>query len=101
MGDSHNFAALDWVTEEIDSTLKQAAQALEAFVSDPEDSTRIRFCLTHLHQVHGSLSMVEFKSAANLASEMETLAQALMSGQCSNTQDAYEILIIRFDNIPK
>jgi len=100
MGDSHNFAALDWVIEEIDSTLKQAAQALEAFVSDPEDSTRIRFCLTHLHQVHGSLAMVEFKSAANLASEMELLSQALMTGACANSEDAHQILMQAILQLP-
>ena len=100
MGDSHNFAALDWVIEEIDSTLKQAAQALEAYVSDPEDSTRIRFCLTHLHQVHGSLNMVEFKSAANLASEMELLSQALMTGACANTEDAHQILMQAILQLP-
>ncbi len=100
MGDSHSFAALDWVIEEIDSTLKQASQALEAFVSDPEDSTRIRFCLTHLHQVHGSLSIVEFRSAANLALEMELLAQALMSGECENTADAHQILMQAILQLP-
>ena len=58
MADNRNFAALDWVVGEIDETLKQARQSLEAYVENPQDSTRIRFCLTHIHQVHGSLQMV-------------------------------------------
>lgn len=55
MGDKRNFAALEWVIGEISDTLKDARQALEAYVEDPKDSTRMRFCLTHIHQVHGSL----------------------------------------------
>ena len=58
MGDNHSFLALDWVKGEIEETLKQARQALEAFVENPEDGTRMRFCLAYLHQVHGTLQMV-------------------------------------------
>ena len=44
MGDNRNFAALEWVTGEISQTLKDARQALESFVENPQDSTHIRFC---------------------------------------------------------
>ena len=54
---------------EIAETLKQARQALEAFVENPQDSTRMSFCLTYVHQVHGTLQMVEFFGAALLAEE--------------------------------
>jgi chemosensory pili system protein ChpA (sensor histidine kinase/response regulator) len=70
MADNRNFAALDWLIHEISETLKEARQALESYVENPEDAARIRFCLTHIHQVHGSLQMVEFYGAAMLASEM-------------------------------
>ena len=79
MGDNRSYAALDWVIGEIGETLKQARQSLEAYVENTDDTTRIRFCLTHIHQVHGSLQMVEFYGAALLAEEMEHLAQALMN----------------------
>lgn len=93
MGDSHNFAALDWVLGEIEETLKQARQSLEAYVENPDDSTRIRFCLTHIHQVHGSLQMVEFYGAALMAEEMEALAQAMIDGKINNTDEAQEVLM--------
>ena len=64
MGDRHDYVALEWVKGEIAETLKQARQALEEFVENPEDSTRLRFCLTYVHQVHGTLQMVEFFGAA-------------------------------------
>ena len=42
MGDRHDYVALEWVKGEIAETLKQARQALEAFVENPQDSTRMR-----------------------------------------------------------
>ncbi len=100
MGENRNYAALDWVIGEIEETLKQARQALEAYVEDPKDSTRIRFCLTHIHQVHGSLQMVEFFGAALLAEEMERLAQALMNEAVSNSAEAQEVLMRAILQLP-
>lgn len=100
MADNRNFAALEWVIGEIDETLKQARQSLEAYVDNPQDSTRIRFCLTHIHQVHGSLQMVEFYGAALLAEEMEAIAQALMNGEVNNPAEAYEVLMRAILQLP-
>ncbi len=93
MGDRHDYVALDWVKGEISETLGQARQALEAYVENPEDSTRLRFCLTYIHQVHGTLQMVEFYGAALLAEEMEKLAQALMHGTAAREAEALEVLM--------
>ena len=93
MGDRHDYVALDWVKGEISETLNQARQALEAYVENPEDTTRLRFCLTYIHQVHGTLQMVEFYGAALLAEEMEKLAQALMHGTCERQLEALEVLM--------
>lgn len=100
MGDKRNFAALEWVVGEIGETLKEARQALEAYVEDPKDSTRIRFCLTHIHQVHGSLQMVEFHGAALLAEEMEQLAQAIMNNAVSSVSEAQEVLMRSLLQLP-
>ncbi len=100
MGDKRNFAALDWVVDEISDTLKEARQSLEAYVEDPKDSTRIRFCLTHIHQVHGSLQMVEFHGAALLAEEMEHTAQAIMDHDVSSIPEAEEVLMRSLLQLP-
>lgn len=100
MGDRHDYVALEWVKGEIAETLKQARQALEAFVENPEDSTRMRFCLTYAHQVHGTLQMVEFYGAALLAEEMEHLAQALMEGRVTNQTEALEVLMQAILQLP-
>ena len=100
MGDKRNYAALDWVIGEIGETLKDARQALEAFVEDPRDTARIRFCLTHIHQVHGSLQMVEFHGASLFAEEMELLASALMNGTVANEKEAQEVLMRSLLQLP-
>jgi len=100
MSDRHDYLALDWVRGEIQETLNQAQQALEAFVENPSDATRMRFCQAHLHQVYGTLQMVEFYGAALLAEEMEKLAQALLEGRVGNVADGQETLMRALLQLP-
>jgi chemosensory pili system protein ChpA (sensor histidine kinase/response regulator) len=100
MGDRHDYVALEWVKGEIAETLKQARQALEAFVENPQDATRMRFCQTYVHQVLGTLQMVEFFGAALLAEEMEQLAGALIDGRVTNQGEALEVLMQSILQLP-
>jgi chemosensory pili system protein ChpA (sensor histidine kinase/response regulator) len=100
MGDRHDYVALEWVKGEIAETLKQARHALEEFVENPEDSTQLRFCLTYVHQVQGTLQMVEFFGAALLAEEMEQLAQALLENRVNNLTEALEVLMQAILQLP-
>ncbi|WP_163836149.1 Hpt domain-containing protein [Spartinivicinus ruber] len=100
MGDRHDYVALDWVKPEIDEELKRARQALEAFVENPQDSTRMRFCLNHIHHVHGTLQMVEFYGAALLAEEMEALAQSLLNNTARSVTEAQEVLMQSILQLP-
>lgn len=98
--DRHDYLALDWVRGEIQETLNQARAALEAYVDNPEDSSRMRFCQTHLHQVYGTLQMVEFYGAALLAEEMEKLAGALLEDRVGNLADGQETLMRAILQLP-
>jgi chemosensory pili system protein ChpA (sensor histidine kinase/response regulator) len=100
MGDRHDYVALEWVKGEIAETLKQARQALEAFVENPQDATRMRFCQTYVHQVLGTLQMVEFFGAALLAEEMEQLAGAMIDGRVTNQGEALEVLMQSILQLP-
>jgi len=71
MGDRHDYVALDWVKGEIEEVLRQAQYELEAYAESPDDTARMKFCRAYLHQVRGTLHMVEFYGAAMLAEEME------------------------------
>ena len=88
-----DFTTLNWVKQELDETLKQARQALEAYVDDPADSSLMRFCATYLHQVQGTLRMVELYGAAMVVEEMERVAQCLLDDTIRNKNDAYEVLM--------
>ncbi|MAD44486.1 MAG: hybrid sensor histidine kinase/response regulator [Oceanospirillaceae bacterium] len=97
---SQDYIALEWVKGEIEETLQQAQQALEAYVENPQDSSRLKFCLSYLHQIHGTLQMVEFYGAALLAEEMEAVASAVADGALSNEREGLEILIQAIIQLP-
>jgi len=80
MEEKRDLTALDWVVGEISESLNQSRQALEAYMGDTQDSTQLRFCLTHLHQVYGSLKMMELDGPTMLAEEMELLTQEMLNG---------------------
>lgn len=102
MSERRDYVALDWVAGEIQETLTQAMQALQAYIANRDDITKLRFCLTHIHQVHGTLKMVEFFGAALLAEEMELLADALTRGKIhdSHVNDALTVLKCAIDQLP-
>jgi len=100
MGDRHDYVALDWVKGEIEEVLKQAQYELEAYVESPDDTARMKFCLTYLHQVRGTLQMVEFYGAAMLAEEMELVAQALLENTVNDHNEAREVLMQAILQLP-
>ncbi len=87
-----DLSTLGWVKTEIDETLKQARLALESFAENPSDKTRLRFCVTHLHQVVGTLLMVELDGAAMLAKETEALAEAVINDQAVPDSKVFDVL---------
>jgi chemosensory pili system protein ChpA (sensor histidine kinase/response regulator) len=86
-------STLGWVKTEIDNTLKQARLALESYAESTSDTTRLRFFITHIHQVVGTLQMVELDGAALLAREVESLAEALLDAEVEPTDDVFELLV--------
>ncbi len=95
-----DFGTLSWVKKEIDETLNQARQALEAAVENPDDASQLGACAAHLHQVHGTLQMVELYGAALLAEEMELIVAALNDGMVAGRDDANEVLMRAILQLP-
>ena len=62
--DAIDFTALGWVKPELDETLRQARLEIEAYAEDPEDAGRMQACASLLHQVQGSLRMLELYAPA-------------------------------------
>ncbi len=101
MGNHHDSIALDWVRGEIQDTLTQGQHALEAYVENRDDTARLRFCLNYLHQVHGTLQMVELFGAALLTEEMEKLTQAVLNDTVANVDEAVEVLMQAILQLPQ
>ncbi|MBK5527014.1 Hpt domain-containing protein [Pseudomonas sp. TH06] len=100
MGNRHDYVALEWVKGEIAETLKLAHQAIEAVLDDPQAFPGLDECLAYIHQVHGSLQMVEFYGAALLAEEMEHLVEALQHKRVSHRDEALHLLLQALGQLP-
>ncbi|KII34996.1 Hpt domain-containing protein [Pseudomonas fluorescens] len=100
MGDRHDYVALEWVKGEIAETLRLAHQAIEAVLDDPQAFPGLDECHDYIHQVHGSLQMVEFYGAALLAEEMEHLVEALQHERVSHRDEALHLLLQALGQLP-
>ena len=99
MVDRHDYVALEWVKDEIGETLKLARTALDGYALQPSPEALAQ-CLACVHQVHGSLLMVEFYGAALLAEEMELLVIALQQRRVSQLDEAVRVLQQAFTQLP-
>ncbi len=99
MGNGDNFA-LDWIKGELESTLDQARAALESYAEGGREETRLRSCLTSLHQVHGTLRMLEMEGVVLLADHMEQTAQALLNGSIQDSLAAEQTLMQSILQLP-
>ena len=95
-----DFTTLNWVKQELEDTLKQARQSLESYVEDPQDASLMRFCASYLHQVQGTLRMVELYGAAMVVEEMERLAQGILDGKVKQSEESYQILMRGMLQVP-
>ncbi len=91
--DAIDFTTLGWIKPELDETLRQARIEIEAFAENPGDASHMRLCVGYLHQVQGTLRMVELYAPAMVAEEMEQLAQALLGGSTPNHDEACATLM--------
>ena len=72
---------LTWVKSEIDLALERGDAALQQFTASAVDGhggdlTQIRFCRTHLHQVHGALTIISLDGVTQFAEALELLLEA-------------------------
>ncbi|WP_119717371.1 Hpt domain-containing protein [Cognatilysobacter tabacisoli] len=93
MRDAIDTTTLGWIKPELDETLRQARHEIEAFAENPSDAGTMRVCASHLHQVHGTLRMIELYAPAMVAEEMERLAIALHRGDVGDRDDACAALM--------
>ncbi|TWG89490.1 chemosensory pili system protein ChpA (sensor histidine kinase/response regulator), partial [Luteimonas sp. J16] len=85
--------ALGWIKPELDETLRLAKAELEDYAEDQADVARMRLCAGYLHQVQGTLRMVELYAPAMVAEEMEQVALALHAGTVADRDAACAALL--------
>ncbi len=93
MREAIDTTTLGWIKPELDETLRLAQQEIEAYAENPADAGRMRKCADQLHQVHGTLRMVELYAPAMVAEEMERLALALQQGRVADRDEACAALM--------
>jgi len=98
--DDIDFTTLNWVKAELDQTLEHARVALEAYVEEPTRIEQMRLCVSGLHQVQGTLRMVELYGAAMVVEEMERLAESVLDDRVSQREEAYTVLMRGIVQLP-
>nr|WP_164978648.1 Hpt domain-containing protein [Pseudoxanthomonas composti] len=91
--DAMSHAVLGWVKPELDATLRQAREEIELFAEQPTHLQHMQQCGAHLHQVQGTLRMVELHAPALVAEELEALALALQEGRAQDIDEACAVLM--------
>ncbi|MFK2877222.1 Hpt domain-containing protein [Rhodanobacter hydrolyticus] len=98
--DNIDFTTLQWVRPELEQTLASARESLESYVANPARGDAMRSCADSLHQVQGTLRMVELPGPAMVATEMEELAIALLQDKVAQREDAYAAMMRGLMQLP-
>ncbi|HNL20883.1 MAG TPA: Hpt domain-containing protein, partial [Rhodocyclaceae bacterium] len=82
---------LTWVKGEIDLALERADEALRQYGSTG-DRTQLKYCRTHVHQVHGALAIVGLDGVTQVTESLEGLLQGIEEGTVSATPAVAEAI---------
>ncbi len=85
-------STFSWVKDEIDESIKQARLSLEAFSTATDDTSQMRMAVAFLHQVSGTLQIVELDGAARLVNELELVCEGLIDENIKPTEDNLDSL---------
>ncbi|MDP1520863.1 Hpt domain-containing protein [Porticoccus litoralis] len=91
---------LSWLTDEVETSLNNAAEALEIYLDHPDNDEPMRRCLSLIHEVHGSLKMAECHGPLLLADEMEQVAQRIINRRVMNVAEAGAVLVQAILTLP-
>ncbi len=100
MSGTQGYVALEWIRGELGNTLHNAQVGLEAVSESADAATSMRTCLTAIHQVHGTLKMVQLEGPTQMTAEMEQVAQSLMNNSITEVRLAQETLMQAIIQLP-
>lgn len=84
---------LHWVKQELASSLRRVREFVEAYLETPANPLPLQRAMVELHQIRGTLRMVQCDGAAVLAEEMKTCVQDLLRELDSAPEKAFEALL--------
>jgi chemosensory pili system protein ChpA (sensor histidine kinase/response regulator) len=90
---SGNYDALAWVQDEVQKSLAEALQSLTKAVDSPDDDHAIAQCITQIHQIIGTMEMLNLQGPQLLATEMLASAIALRDKKIPDTSAAQDNLL--------
>ena len=85
-------STFSWVKDEIDESIKQARLSLEAFSTSTDDTSQMRMAVAFLHQVSGTLQIVELDGAARLVNELELVCEGFIDADIPATEENLDVL---------
>ena len=78
---SSNPQTYGWIKAALHQSMEHAKGSLAQFESSSNDASPLQAVAEHLHQIQGSLHMVELEAASLYANELETLTGRLTGDQ--------------------
>jgi chemosensory pili system protein ChpA (sensor histidine kinase/response regulator) len=100
MSETQDHSKLKWIKGELDAVILRARDALEKYIGGEGDSESMMSCAKDLHQVYGTLQIVELYGATMLAEEMELVACAIAEGSVEDERVAAEALMQGLVRLP-
>ena len=100
MREAHDHSKLKWIRTELESLITESSRALEEYAEGAGGKELIDSCIDRLHQVRGTLQVIQLYGAAMLVEEMELVAIALRDEKVSQRGAAIEALTLGLVHLP-
>ncbi len=100
MSETQDHSNLKWIKGELDAVILRARDVLEKYISGGADAESMMACAKDLHQVYGTLQIVELYGATMLAEEMELVACAIAEGKVDDERAAADALMQGLVRLP-
>ncbi len=92
--------SLHWVREQIDVSLTSVQSWLEQYLESPDEGQLLSDSLEELHQISGTLAMLQLDGPVLLTQEMEQALQAAIDEQLGDSQSLYEPMLSGLLGLP-
>ncbi|WP_438970598.1 Hpt domain-containing protein [Methylophaga sp.] len=88
-----NYNALMWLQDELQQSLSRALKAINSYIEGEAADKSLSSCIEELHQIKGSLEMVNMSGAVMLTDAMQQTAIGLRNNNVSDTDAAQDALV--------